>query len=1076
MNSDTDIEIDRYLEATKISRMGLKPEFFRSAVRKFNTGSGQNDVFFEMANGGHVKIGSEVISQPSVMAEAPQVMAEAPQAPELHSHALNDEIIEIENENPAASENTPMFGGAISETIKGLVRGAFVRPSQFLKDNFNIYDPLVLQIVNPETGEFDPAFRILSRAEIENMNRKIAAGEYTYAINFEEFVETDEEAGAGAQVMGEFAQFLGAYAGIGKLFRISKNVFVGGMTQGAAADFLAFRGDEGRLSDFLVERLYELGVPENQILNFMRTDPNDPDYVGRLKTAFEGGVLGTVAEPILVGIGKAFRAVKDADITQEHVLPFIQRAKDNMVSTLSDVVKDVGERLNQPGQMPTLGSNLGNLFEPGSVIPPSNKKFSATEINDAKLDTRKSASIVADRLNKIVLESDRVNGGSYKPGTPDGKKWSTLPANKLAQRGGGANFNDADLDRIWNETLAEVSDAAKNAVNETGATWQAFPAASWDKALSLPVRSQLWYELSGEDFIRRLPNLTQTEHMMFLDLVGATSARSETGVNLERSLAVLSQHLRGVPIDVDLTTPSTVTSALSRGGQNVSSDLANKTGMFSDTLGIVAGLPLRYPISVNDVWVGKAFGITDDQLTANQSLHEVFGKYMNKLREQVNANSLHEFPHESWQLQARQWVEMRATDQGVDTSKNLSIGGNDYAGEFEGIIKKLEDAGIDVPGGIITRDILMRPEFADALRPTTPAFRDAPKATVEFGTLLTDAGEKGAALFAKAREVGDKLTQKEYLQTLTSSMYSSGRGKSTIWERTIRLATGESDKLSRIVYPTSENPFAISGTFEGAAAPNIRVPLKDLNPDQIAYFNAMAGKGLKQKAMAAAEIRTISPSENLPEGFVETSSIFVPWTGNVPEELIVGVSNALGEGYEVSVAQYPNGLKIDVNPRFTDEGIESPNSQDIENVGQFLEKTYNVTNIEEYRSAYKSDYGKNYVEDDGTGKVYDDIIKTTLKGWTDEATSKIVELGVPKSIARQFINGKIDTIPKIDGKTSQQIQSIRGKARTIQKRLRTRIDNHNEMIVAWENLGNEINSKMESQLGSWEKRINKTQK
>jgi hypothetical protein len=292
---------------------------------------------------------------------------------------------------------------------------------------------------------------------------------------------------------------------------------------------------------------------------------------------------------------------------------------------------------------------------------------------------------------------------------PDGKPWSSLTDDELAKRGPGFKGTDADLDRIWQETLGEVSEAARNAVERTGATWNAFPAAEWDKALRLPTRAQLWYELSGEDFLRRLPDLSEQEHMMFLDLIGATSARAQPDQNLERGLAVLSQRLRGVPVDVDVAIRSTVGDALKRAGKAVSSALANKTGMFSDTLGLVAGKPVRYPISVNDVWVGKAFGIDDADLSANQALHEVFGKYMNKMRDHVNASGGHAFDHQSWNLQSRQWVQMRATEKGIDTSKGKTIQGSDYAGEMGAVVKKLEAAGIEVPGGIMTRDILMDP-------------------------------------------------------------------------------------------------------------------------------------------------------------------------------------------------------------------------------------------------------------------------------------------------------------------------------------------------------------------------------
>ena len=718
------------------------------------------------------------------------------------------------------------------------------------------------------------------------------------------------------------------------------------------------------------------------------------------------------------------------------------------------------------------------VAQPGKEIPPSTTPPTADEIAAAQSDTRQGADIVAQRLNVTVPETERVQGGVYKSGQPSGQKWSDLPDEKLAERGPGFVGSDADLDALWQQTLDEVSPAARDAIERTGATWKAFPAGAWNKAMSLPNRSQLWYELSGESFVDRLPDLTAKEHMMFLDLIGATSARAKPKENLERSLAVLSQKLRGVPIDVDLTIQSTVADALQREGANISSDLANKTGMFSDTLGLVAGLPVRYPISVNDVWVGKAFGITDAQLSGNQALHEVFGKYMNKLREFINLqtneiSSGQSIPHESWQLQARQWVEMRASDEGIDTSKQISVEGNDYAGEFDRVIEKIEAAGIDVPGGIITKDILMNPKLADALRPTTPSYRSAPKATVEFGTLLTPAGREAADLYSKAKEAGDQLTQKEYINTLTSGMYQSARGK-TLWEGTVRLATGTSQTVTRISSPTSSDPFAFSGTFEGAAAPNIRIPLKDMTPDQIAYFNAMAGQGLRQKAMAAAEIKTLdSLADPIPEGYVSTNSIYFEWNQTVPEDLVVGIAKALGDGFEVSVAKTPGGVKVDINPKFMDDGtISGPSADAIDAATDLLEKSFGAKNVEVFKSAFKSDYGKNYVEDPGDASEYLKILEQTVKGWENEAATKI------KSIAGQsakqsdivaFIRGDADEL--ITAGTRTETASVRAKAKTIRKNVRARIDRHNAAIDSWRKIGDDLDAKMSASIPKWKKRL-----
>ena len=711
----------------------------------------------------------------------------------------------------------------------------------------------------------------------------------------------------------------------------------------------------------------------------------------------------------------------------------------------------------------------------GQDIPPMTRPPTPEELDIARTDTRMGQNIVADRLNVIVPEAERVRGGVYRAGQPNGRPWSELTLEQLQQRDAGFKGTDADLARIWKESLDESSAAAREAVERTGATWQASPAAFLDSAFRLPLRNQLWYELSGESFVDRLPDLSLREMLRTLDLVGATSARAEPESNLERSIAVTSQKLQNVPVDVDLTITSTVADALRREGTNISSDLANKTGNFSDTLALTGGLPVRYPISVNDVWVGDIFGITGDQLAANQPLHEVFAKYMNKLRDLHNQTGNPLVPHESWQVQARLWVERRARAAGIDTSKLATVEGSDYAAEFNKVVKKLENAGIEVPNGILTRDVLMNPKVPDALRPTTPGFREAPKATVEFGTLLTPSGKRGAEIYEAAKVTGDELTQREYLNLLTSAMYESARGKPTPWQNLIRVATDRAESVTRIYSPTSQDPFAIAGTFQGAAGPNIRIPFKDMTPEQIAYANAVAGLGLKQKAMAAAEIRRLNPGEALPQGYMATNSIKFDIDGPVPESLLVDITKELGEGFEVSAMRYPDGIVVDINPRFGDAGPESPQNSAINRATKMLESRYNAGNIRAFDSAYRSEFGKNYVEDPGTGVEYNRIVKETLKGWNDEAIKRITDLagkGVKRSDISKFLAGKLDKLPisKDEGGRTASVQSIRGRAETIRKQLRQRISDHNESVKAFAEIGKSVDSAMAKALPKWEKR------
>ena len=383
LSDDTDFEISKYYEASDMIDAGINPAIEKNKKSVFNPETGMNDVLLPMSSGGYVKVSEE----------SPQVMAEAPMQPTMPSMAdlgptqgaadVPKSPMRLAGVVPSKTSSS---GNVISETVKGLARGGIVRPAQFLKENFGIYDPLVIQIVNPVTGEFDPDLKILSREEKEQLDADMAAGNLPYAFDFEKIVETSENAGIAAQLAGGISQFVGAFAGLGKLFRIGKGI-TGGITQGASADFLAFRGDEGRITDLLLE----MGVDESLVPSFLVTDPNDPDYVGRFKTAFEGGVFGALAEPAIRAIGKTYRGIKDGDMPAEEIDQAVEAGKQGLLQTVID-------RLNQPGPMPTTSM------------------FGAGEIDDIRVD----------RVEAPTEE---------KPGI-------------IAFHGSGADFDEFKLDKI----------------------------------------------------------------------------------------------------------------------------------------------------------------------------------------------------------------------------------------------------------------------------------------------------------------------------------------------------------------------------------------------------------------------------------------------------------------------------------------------------------------------------------------------------------------------------------------------------------------------------------------------------
>ena len=604
---------------------------------------------------------------------------------------------------------------------------------------------------------------------------------------------------------------------------------------------------------------------------------------------------------------------------------------------------------------------IGSILKRGQPIQPSTPNPTPAEITAARADTRTSAQHVNQRLNTIVPESSRVVGGTYSAGAPNGGRWADLPQQFLNQPGIGFKITpqirqadalhkraladleqnpnsefhkaavnqtgsnlaeahkggDAVLQHLWGQAVNESSQAAKNAVAQHGVK-PMFGSHDWDQSMSLPLRDHLWYELSGEKMAENLPDLTPSEYLKGMDLVGATSARAEPGENLERGLGVLSQHLRGVPADVDLTIPSTVRQALSRSHTGGSSALpGNKTGHFSDTLALTGGVPTRFPISVNDVWVGKMFGVPDDVMSSNQSLHEPMALYFNKIRDLYNNVHGHELPfkYQSWNFQAPAWVHLRNEPSG-----------DAYHQVWGGIINKLQKAGVPgIQGDKITREALIHPKFADALRRTTEGFRSSPKATVEFGTTQTPIGAQAAELYHHAVENGDQISQDQYLKGLTTAMFQSSRGKHP-WDMLKKAVTGDvtgASDITRISTPTSDSPFDSGGTFEGAVSPNIRIPLKGMDDEQIAMMHAIAGHHLKQDAMATSTVHMANSNEEPREDHVRGHSLFVPTTDPIHPDHIRSLAKALSaNGHDMSFTRHPNGYMFDTIPRFDDEGAQ----------------------------------------------------------------------------------------------------------------------------------------------------------
>lgn len=700
---------------------------------------------------------------------------------------------------------------------------------------------------------------------------------------------------------------------------------------------------------------------------------------------------------------------------------------------------------------------LQSIIKRGQPISPRRPDPSAEELAAARSDTRMGGDIVGKRLDTIVPESARVAGGTYTPGAPGGGRWADMDEKILNAPGIGFKFTpeqrdaeaelekakaahtenpndetvqksvkdaegklaaahakgDEILQKLWQDSVNESSAAAKAAVEKHGVKPQ-FLAKDWDKAMRLPIRDHLWYELSGEKMGENMPDLHAHEFMKGMDLIGATSARAKPTENLERALAVLSQHMRGVPADVDITIPETVRQALARDHHESSALPGNKTGYFSDTLSLTGGIPTRFPISVNDVWVGKMFGVPDEVMSGNQSLHEPMAIYFNKIRDLYN--EMHPdkpFTYQSWNFQAPAWVHLRGEESKAES-------GDAYHQVWDSLLDKLKKAGVPgIQGDQIRRDAFMHPKFADALRRTTGAFREAPKATVEFGTKLTDVGARAHELYNQALDAGDTISQSEYLKGLTTAMYQSARGKHP-WDSLKKALTGNlGTDVTRISHPTSDAPMDTGGTFEAAVMPNIRVPLKDMNDEQLEAFNAIVGKHLKQKAMA---ISTVLPSEinSSPKaGHIRGYSLFVPTTDQMhPDDIRKLSKSVFGKGHDMSYDRYPNGYRFDVIPRFDENGVAT--GIDSKDLSDAADEAFgsNYPNQEILPHDFKSVY----TEDTD----YDRIRKYSIERIKNDFIEQAVAAGISKSKAREIL-GRSEAPSDVSGKSKKAWNNYRAR-------------------------------------------------
>ena len=182
----------------------------------------------------------------------------------------------------------------------GLYEGAIAQPASMLSSL--VGDVL---IYNNENGEW---FDYISPEEFAQRD---AEGR-NHLTDLNPLVGLGEDTFTG-QLINDASQFTGAFVGLGKLFKGGKLILGSGKAgaasgvavQSAGASFAGFGGNDGRMTDLLLE----LGVPDEMLPDFLETDPDDPEMLGRLKNVLEEGPLGALG---VIGV-RAITALRKGD-------------------------------------------------------------------------------------------------------------------------------------------------------------------------------------------------------------------------------------------------------------------------------------------------------------------------------------------------------------------------------------------------------------------------------------------------------------------------------------------------------------------------------------------------------------------------------------------------------------------------------------------------------------------------------------------------------------------------------------------------------------------------------------------
>jgi hypothetical protein len=234
------------------------------------------------------------------------------------------------------------------------------------------------------------------------------------------------------------------------------------------------------------------------------------------------------------------------------------------------------------------------------------------------------------------------------------------------------------------------------------------------------------------------------------------------------------------------------------------------------------------------------------------------------------------------------------------------------------------------------------------LTPPGTEFLKSTIQTMEMNTKLREDGKKFADALEESKKLaisGNIKLAEQVLQRAAKSLTLRTADKA---DKSIKLPSPLS-KLASVFGAPNADITRIEfgrGTFQGDVSPNVRIPMDAIPEKYRPAFMSVLGKHFYQAAQAASRFKSVDPTQ------AQSHSIWMHGKASMDglEDLAQALTNI---GHEANISQRPNGVLIDVHPKFTNQGPVAIDPAALETVADDVLGKGNSSVIpREYQSIY----------------------------------------------------------------------------------------------------------------------------